>query len=209
MNNQAFIPSNGIGEIYLDLTAMYWYYYESSTFNIDKEIPLLKLLLDMASLRVRYYLNINRSQIGTPQIILNIGKHSAKLIRSFIRIKDLSEDMFSTGHIVTVDYCMEVYRQFINREPFDFFIAATWGIRETLNKIHQELKTFLNKSEQLFRLFYSLLPKNSKLREKLNDTEEMFKEYLKKQFAKFIITDGKYSSGICTNIGVFLERMYR
>ena len=209
MNNQAFIPSNGIGEIYLDLTAMYWYYYESSTFNIDKEIPLLKLLLDMASLRVRYYLNINRSQIGTPQIILNIGKHSAKLIRSFIRIKDLSEDMFSTGHIVTVDYCMEVYRQFINREPFDFFIAATWGIRETLNKIHQELKTFLNKSEQLFRLFYSLLPKNSKLREKLNDTEEMFKEDLKKQFAKFIITDGKYSSGICTNKGVFLERMYR
>ena len=208
MNNQAFIPSNGIGEIYLDLTAMYWYYYESSTFNIDKEIPLLKLLLDMASLRVRYYLNINRSQIGTPQIILNIGKHSAKLIRSFIRIKDLSEDMFSTGHIVTVDYCMEVYRQFINREPFDFFIAATWGIRETLNKIHQELKTFLNKSEQLFRLFYSLLPKNSKLREKLNDTEEMFKEDLKKQFAKFIITDGKYSSGICTNIGFFLERMY-
>ena len=179
MNNQAFIPSNGIGEIYLDLTAMYWYYYESSTFNIDKEIPLLKLLLDMASLRVRYYLNINRSQIGAPQIILNIGKHSAKLIRSFIRIKDLSEDMFSTGHIVTVDYCMEVYKQFINREPFDFFIAATWGIRETLNKIHQELKTFLNKSEQLFRLFYSLLPKSSKLREKLNDTEEMFKEDLK------------------------------
>ena len=59
MNNQVFIPSNGIGEIYLDLSDMHWYYYESSTFNIDKEIPFLKLLLDMASLRMRYYININ------------------------------------------------------------------------------------------------------------------------------------------------------
>ena len=56
MNNQVFIPSNGIGEIYLDLSDMHWYYYESSTFNIDKEVPFLKLLLDMASLRMRYYI---------------------------------------------------------------------------------------------------------------------------------------------------------
>ena len=56
MNNRVFIPSNGIGEIYLDLSEMHWYYYESSTFNIDKEIPFLKLLLDMASLRMRYYI---------------------------------------------------------------------------------------------------------------------------------------------------------
>ena len=56
MNNRVFIPSNGIGEIYLDLSDMHWYYYESSTFNIDKEIPFLKLFIDMASLRMRYYI---------------------------------------------------------------------------------------------------------------------------------------------------------
>ena len=59
-------------------------------------------------------------------------------------------------------------------------------------------------------MFYNLLPKNSKLRENIDDTEEMFKENLKKQFSNFIITDGLYSSEIITNIeGVFLERMYR
>ena len=45
-----FIPSNGAGEIYLDVSNMHWYLYESSCYNIDKEIPLMKLLLDMASL---------------------------------------------------------------------------------------------------------------------------------------------------------------
>ena len=59
MNNRDFIPSNGIGKIYLDLSDMCWYYYESSAFNIDKEIPFLKLLLNMASLPMRYYININ------------------------------------------------------------------------------------------------------------------------------------------------------
>ena len=205
MNNRVFIPSNGIGEIYLDLSDMCWYSYESSTINIDKEIPFLKLLLDMASLRMRYYINITLDErIGIPQIILDIGRHSAKLIRSLIRIKNLSKDMFCTGDIVIVDNCMGIYRQFLNREPFDFFIVGIWEIREALDKIHQELKIFQENSEQLFRLFYNLLPKNSKFWENLDDTEEMFNGDLKKQFAKFIITDGLYSSGIFTNIeGVF------
>ena len=163
MNNRVFIPSNGIGEIYLDLSDMCWYSYESSTFNIDKEIPFLKLLLDMASLRMRYYINITLDErLGIPQIILDLGRHSAKLIRSLIRIKNLSKDMFCTGDIVIVDNCMGIYRQFLNREPFDFFIVGIWEIREALDKINQELKIFQEKLEQLFRLFYNLLPKNSK-----------------------------------------------
>ena len=59
MNNQVFIPSNGIAELYLDVFDMYWYYYELILFNIDKEIPFMKLLLDMASLRMRYYQCLN------------------------------------------------------------------------------------------------------------------------------------------------------
>ena len=57
---------------------------------------------------------------------------------------------------------MGIYRQFLNRELFDFFIVGIWEIREALDKIHQELKIFQENSEQLFRLFYNLLPKNSK-----------------------------------------------
>ena len=64
---------------------MHWYYNESSTFNIDKQIPFLKFLLDMASIRMRYYRNITLNErISIPQIILDIGKHSAKIIHSFI-----------------------------------------------------------------------------------------------------------------------------
>ena len=40
--------------------------------------------------------------------------------------------MFCAGDILTVDYCMEVYTQLLNNEPFDFFIAAT---REILGHI--------------------------------------------------------------------------
>ena len=58
-------------------------------------------------------------------------------------------------------------------------------------------------------MFYCLLPKNSKFRENVDNTDKMYKENLKKQFGKFIIKGGQYSSGIFTNIeGVFLERMY-
>ena len=38
MNNQVFIPSNGIGKLRLDVFDMHWYYYESTLFNIDNEI---------------------------------------------------------------------------------------------------------------------------------------------------------------------------
>lgn len=54
INNQVFIPSNGIGEIWLDISNLYWYYHKSSFYNIDKETPFLKLLLDMTSVRMRY-----------------------------------------------------------------------------------------------------------------------------------------------------------
>ena len=63
MNNQVFVPSNGIGELHLDVFDMYWYYYESTLFNIDKEIPFMKLLLDMASLRMRYYQRLNGNRL--------------------------------------------------------------------------------------------------------------------------------------------------
>ena len=63
--------------------------------------------------------------------------------------------MFCTGDIVIVDYCMEVYTQFLNNEPFDF-TATTREIRDTLDKIDRELFIFQRYLEQLFRLFYSL-----------------------------------------------------
>lgn len=58
MNNQtSYIPSGGVGEIYLNMIDMYWYAFESSTFIEDKEIPFIKLVYDVASIRMRYYRN--------------------------------------------------------------------------------------------------------------------------------------------------------
>ena len=120
MNNQVFNPSNGIGELYFDVFDMHWYHYESFFFNIDKEIPFLKLLLNMASLRMRYLLRLNGNRFLLSQIILDIGYNAAILVQIFIKIKALSEDLFCTGDIETVDYCMEVYRQYSNNELLEF-----------------------------------------------------------------------------------------
>ena len=103
MNNQVFIPSNGIGELYLDVFDMYWYHYKSSYFNIEKEIPFMKLFLNMASLRVRYRLRLNGNCLLLSQAILELGHNSTILVQIFIKIKALSEDLFCTGDIETVD----------------------------------------------------------------------------------------------------------
>ena len=122
MNNQDFIPSHGIGELYLDVGNKYWYLQNSSLFNFQKEIPFFKLILDMASLCMRYYLRLNGNNLFVPQTLLDIGRISTYLFKSFITIKSLTEDLFCTGDNETLDYCMEVHRQFVSREPLYFFI---------------------------------------------------------------------------------------
>ena len=159
MSNQVFISSNGIGELYLDVFDIDWYYYESTLFNTDKEIPFMKLLLDMASLRMRYYQRLNGNRLLVPQTIINIGHTSTMLVKSFIKIKALSEDLLCTGDIETVDYCMEVCRQFLNHEPLDFSIFGRWEIELALRNMKSELLRLSELLERLFTLFYSLFPK--------------------------------------------------
>ena len=157
---------------------------------------------------MRYYQRLNGNRLLVPQTIIDIGHTSAILVETFIKIKALSEDLFCTGDIETVDYCMEVYRQFLNNEPLDFFISGNWEIQLALQNIKRELFRFSEGLERLFILFYSLFPKKSKFRKNLNDTKLLFKKDLIKQFKKFIITDGKYSSGIFGKIQeIFLGRM--
>ena len=94
MNNQDFIPSHGIGELHLDVGNKYWYLQNSSLFNFQKEIPFFKLILDMASLRMRYYLRLNGNHLFVPQTLLDIGCISTYLFKSFITIKSLTEIYF-------------------------------------------------------------------------------------------------------------------
>ena len=159
MNNQVFIPSNGIGELYLDVFDMHWYHYKSSYFNIEKEIPFMKLLLNMASLRVRYLLRLNGNCLLLSQTILEIGHNSTILVQIFIKIKALSEDLFCTGGIETVDYCMEVYRQYLDNEPVNFFISGRWEIELALRRMDREMYRFIDTLKTLFILFYRLFQK--------------------------------------------------
>ena len=121
MNNKVFVPSNGIGELYLDAYDMHWYYYESTLNNIDKEMPFMKLLLDMDSFWMRYYHPLNGNRLLLSQTLIDIGHTSAILVKTFIKAKTLSEDLFWTGDIEIVDYCMEVYRQYLHNEPLGLF----------------------------------------------------------------------------------------
>ena len=109
MSRAVFIPSNGIGEIYLHILDMHSYMYNSSCSNLYKKIPFSKVLLDMASLRMRYCVQINSNRHLVPQTLLEIGQVSTYLIKSLITIKCLSED-------------------------FDFFIADKWEIAHALKK---------------------------------------------------------------------------
>ena len=57
-----------------------------------------------------------------PRLATDIMKTATRLSRSFIKIKNLSDEMFSTGNIRTTDYCLEVYRQYISGERFNHFL---------------------------------------------------------------------------------------
>ena len=107
--NGVFIPSHGIGEIRFDTRDLYWYRLNSSYFIINKEISFFKLLIDMASLRVRYFQRINANRIFLPQIIIDLGHATTYFILGFNKLKELSKDLFATGDIETLDYCLEVY----------------------------------------------------------------------------------------------------
>ena len=86
-NHHVFIPSHYLGEIYLHLSNMHWHMHNSSYFNLKKEIPFFRLLLDMASLRMRCFTRLNLNRLFLPQVILDVGKRSAYLIQSFTKIK--------------------------------------------------------------------------------------------------------------------------
>ena len=134
------------------------------------------MLLDIASLRMRYYHHLNGNCLLVPQTIIDIGHTSAILVKTFVKIKALSEDLFCTGDIETVGCCMEVYRQFLNNKLLDFFISGRWEIELALPNIKSELFRFSESLERLFTLFYSLFPKKLKFKKNLHDTEQLFKK---------------------------------
>ena len=158
--NRVFIPSHGIGEVYIGLSGTYWYMYDSSFCNLKKEIPFFKLLLDIGSLYMRCHLQLNVKETDIFRHILmdDFRKKKTFLLQSFIKIESLSEDLFCTGDIETLDYCMEVYRQFINNETLDFFIEQSDEIKSALHKLRDELDKFAHYLNDLLTTLFFFLP---------------------------------------------------
>ena len=60
-----------------------------------------------------------------PLLAKNIKK-AGQLKCLYNKIKKLSDELFCTGDIQTIDDCLEVYRQYVNNESFDPFLYNDW-----------------------------------------------------------------------------------
>ena len=59
--------------------------------------------------------------------------------------------MFSTGNIQTIDYCLEVYRQYTIGEALHYFLWNAWEIERTLSLFQLELLKFAKDTIKFFR----------------------------------------------------------
>ena len=139
-----YISFSGIGEIEFVVRRKDWYKCDGTEFNADKTIPFIKLLIDLVGAGAKYYQNQRRLERyeNYPRFPKDIMKTAARLSCSFIKIKILSDDMFSTGDIQTIDYCLEAYRQYTSGEAFDSFLWNAWEIERTLSLLQPELVKF-------------------------------------------------------------------
>ena len=138
----------------------------------------------MASLRMRYFQRINANRIFLPQIIMDLEHATTYFIFGFNKLKELSKDLFATGDIETLDYCLEVYRQHLNHEKLDFFIADKWEIKDCLKTTERTLLNLELNLNKIFSFIYTLFPKNSKFRKDLQKIKELFKNDFIKQLKK-------------------------
>ena len=118
-------------------------------------------------------------------------KTETQLSRSFIKIKNLSDGMFSTGNIQTLDYCLEVYRQYTRGEALDPFLCNAWEIEMTLSLLQPELLKFKRETIKIFRYIQKLIFKNSSAKLTPYKSQRVFTDDFKKQFRKTIIKCGK------------------
>ena len=171
MNNR-FIASHGIGEIFVDPFNMAWDKYDSSFLDRKKELPLFHLVLDLASLLYKYGGELMRENIWNRMLILDLNSIIKEIVFSFEKIVVLSDDLFCTGDLRTRQDCIDVYEQFMNNEPLNFF-NCNEEIGEIMKFTDKEVKNFKKLLTDLLTIFPCLIKKSR--------NEDVFEE-LKKYF---------------------------
>ena len=129
MSNQSiYIPSGGTGEIESVPEEKNWYKAEAAKFNEDKAWPFIKLITDLVGVISKCHRNQTRMgrYENYPPLAKYILKTASELACGFVKIKEFSDDLFCTGDIQTIDYCLEVYRQYTTGEAFDYFLWNGW-----------------------------------------------------------------------------------
>ena len=116
--NGVFIPSHGIGEVYIDVFDMRWQMLSSSFYNFRKNIPFFKLLLDMGRLMMRCYIRLDARETDAYNVILlnDFKEKAIYLMKSYKKIESLSEDLFATNDIEAYNHCMKVFDQYVRNE---------------------------------------------------------------------------------------------
>ena len=139
-----YIPSGGTGETEFIPEEKNWYKTEVARFNEDKAIPFMKLLTDLVGAISKYHRNQTRMERSENYLPLAVDtlKTASKLVCGFKKIKKLTDDLFCTGDIQTIEHCLEVYRQYKSGEQFDYFLWNGWEIKRTLSRLHPEMIKF-------------------------------------------------------------------
>ena len=106
-------------------------------------------------------------------LLEQFAKIKLKIVFSFEKIVDLSDDLFCTGDLRTKQDCIDAFDQFMNNEPFDFF-DSLGEIREIMDFIDIELKNF----KKLLTDLLTICPYFIKNGRNKNVSEEMMKDFL-------------------------------
>ena len=125
-----------------------------------------------------------------PWKIVKVLKTASKLIEGFNRIRGLADDLFCTGDIQTIDYALEVYKQYVRNEDFDPFLYNSFEINLTLKVLKLELEKFYKNLEKFTpRLikFLKYAGYKGHLIDMSHKIEKTFFEYLEEQFIEVII----------------------
>ena len=145
ISNQ-FIPLRGLGEVYICVADDMWTMHDCFYYNPLKEIPFFKLLLELGSLNMRFiFRGYEERDIFNSTVINDFKEKTTVLIFSFIKIQDLCDDLFATGHIEAIECCMIVFHRFIKRKLGDYFFEdyiACQEIKKNITNLKKRTKKF-------------------------------------------------------------------
>ena len=111
MSNKAFyIPSGGVGEIEFDKEENKCYKMRASEINEGKTIPLLRLIINLVGICSKHWRN--QAWNGWYERYFDLAREiflkSNGIAKSYALTKDYTEELFGTGDIHTISYCLEV-----------------------------------------------------------------------------------------------------